>query len=189
MLTWLKEILGEGYSEETERKIAAEIGRAFVARADFNAVNQAKKKLEEEKKEWEQRFSAEEQADRSALLAEIDRLREEIGAAEEAHAAELTRIRKTAALELVLAGKVHDPTDILDQFDLDELALDDKGRLCSDIEPLLIPLRERKPYLFFEGDEPPAPTIAGAIPAVTADGENAASAEMQEWRRGAGLSL
>lgn len=188
MLTWLKEILGEGCTEETQRRIAAEIGRAFVAREDFNAVNQAKKKLEEEKREWEQLSSANNQADQSALLAEIDRLQKEKQAADAAHAAERTRIQKTAALELVLAGKVHDPTDILDQFDLDELALDDKGRLCSDIEPLLIPLRERKPYLFVERDEPPAP-IAGAIPAVTADGENQASVDMQEWRRGAGLSL
>lgn len=39
MLDWLKGILGEAYTEDIDKKVAAEIGRGFVGRADFNAKN------------------------------------------------------------------------------------------------------------------------------------------------------
>lgn len=35
-LEWLKEILGEAYSEELEEKISGQIGKSFVSKADFN---------------------------------------------------------------------------------------------------------------------------------------------------------
>lgn len=35
-LEWLKEILGEAYSEELEEKISGQIGKNFVSKADFN---------------------------------------------------------------------------------------------------------------------------------------------------------
>ena len=38
MLEWLKEILGTHYTEEIDKKVSAEIGRGFVAKADFNAA-------------------------------------------------------------------------------------------------------------------------------------------------------
>lgn len=39
MLEWLKNILGESYTEEIDKAVAAEIGKAFVAKADFDAKN------------------------------------------------------------------------------------------------------------------------------------------------------
>ena len=38
MLEWLKEILDTHYTEEIDKKVSAEIGRGFVAKADFNAA-------------------------------------------------------------------------------------------------------------------------------------------------------
>ena len=35
-LEWLKEILGEAYSEELEKKISGQIGKSFVSKEDFN---------------------------------------------------------------------------------------------------------------------------------------------------------
>lgn len=46
MLDWLKEILGEAYSEEIDKKVSAQIGKDFVSRADFNGANTAKKTAE-----------------------------------------------------------------------------------------------------------------------------------------------
>lgn len=46
MLDWLKTILGEAYSEEIDKKVSDEIGKAFVSRSDFNALNETKKTLE-----------------------------------------------------------------------------------------------------------------------------------------------
>ena len=48
MLDWLKEILGEAYTEEIDKKVSDEIGKGFVARSDFNNVNDTKKGLEQQ---------------------------------------------------------------------------------------------------------------------------------------------
>lgn len=45
MLEWLKGILGEGYTEEIDRAVSAEIGKGFVAKADFDAKNTELKTL------------------------------------------------------------------------------------------------------------------------------------------------
>ncbi len=44
MLKWLKEILGEGYTEEIDRQISAEIEKGFVSKADFSAAKEEMKK-------------------------------------------------------------------------------------------------------------------------------------------------
>ena len=46
MLEWLKNILGDNWTEDIDKKISAEIGKGFVAKADFNAANEAKKAAE-----------------------------------------------------------------------------------------------------------------------------------------------
>ncbi|MDD3020940.1 MAG: phage scaffolding protein [Alphaproteobacteria bacterium] len=38
MLEWLKGILGDAYTDDVDSKISAEIGKAFVAKTDFNNV-------------------------------------------------------------------------------------------------------------------------------------------------------
>lgn len=45
MLDFLKTILGEAYTEDIDKKVSAEIGKAFVSKADFN---EAKKGLTEQ---------------------------------------------------------------------------------------------------------------------------------------------
>ena len=47
MLDWLKDILGDGYSKELDDKIGKEIGKGFIARADFNARSEELKKAKE----------------------------------------------------------------------------------------------------------------------------------------------
>ena len=58
MLDWLKPILGDGYNEEIDNKIAAEINKGFVAKADYDAAKDA------------QRTAAEALADANKALAE-----------------------------------------------------------------------------------------------------------------------
>lgn len=43
MIDWLKPILGDGYNEEIDNKIAAEINKGFVAKADYDAANDAQR--------------------------------------------------------------------------------------------------------------------------------------------------
>lgn len=40
MLDWLKAILGDHYTEEIDKQVSAEIGKGFVAKADFNTKNE-----------------------------------------------------------------------------------------------------------------------------------------------------
>ena len=40
MLEWLKTILGESYTDDIDTKVSAEIGKAFVAKADFNKAKE-----------------------------------------------------------------------------------------------------------------------------------------------------
>jgi len=46
MLEWLKTVLGDSYTEDIDKKISQEIGKNFVARADYNTLNETKKTLE-----------------------------------------------------------------------------------------------------------------------------------------------
>ncbi len=46
MLDWLKEILGDTYTEDIDKKVSEEIGKQFVSRTDFNTLNETKKTLE-----------------------------------------------------------------------------------------------------------------------------------------------
>ena len=45
MLDWLKPILGDGYNEEIDNKIAAEINKGFVAKADYDAAKDAQRRF------------------------------------------------------------------------------------------------------------------------------------------------
>lgn len=67
MLDWLKTILGEAYSEEIDKKVSEEIGKNFVARADFNTLNTEKKALADNVKRIKQN------ADSTAQLTSFKR--------------------------------------------------------------------------------------------------------------------
>lgn len=44
-LEWLKEILGDAYTEEMDAAASKKIGELFVSRSDFNSVNETVKTL------------------------------------------------------------------------------------------------------------------------------------------------
>lgn len=86
---------------------------------------------------------------------------------------ELAGIKRTAAVKLGLAGKVHDPEDIIKLLEMDKIELDDAGNLKAPIDDLIKPIKEQKPYLFVE-DKPTGtggtPTIKGTKPADPGNG-------------------
>lgn len=79
------------------------------------------------------------------------------------HAAEIKKIQKNTALRLALSGQAHDPADIISLLDLEKIEVDESGNLKSDLESLIKPIKETKPYLFREQEQ--APEIKGAKPA------------------------
>ena len=86
---------------------------------------------------------------------------------------ELAGIKRTAAVKLGLAGKVHDPEDIIKLLEMDKIELDDAGNLKAPIDEVIKPIKEQKPYLFVE-DKPTGtggtPTIKGTKPADPGNG-------------------
>ena len=72
MLAWLKEILGDAYTDDIEKKVSDEIGKGFVSRADFNTVNESKKGLEEEIGKRDKQLETLKQLDAEGLQEKIN---------------------------------------------------------------------------------------------------------------------
>lgn len=77
MLDWLKTILGDDYTEEIDKKVSEKIGKDFVARADFNTVNEEKKNLTGQLADRDKQLEELKKVDSAALQAEITRLQGE----------------------------------------------------------------------------------------------------------------
>ena len=103
-LEWLKTILGDGYTEDIESKIAQEIGKGFVSKADFNAVKTQQKKLEDDLKTRDTQLEELKKATGTAdeLTAQIAALQEQNRKEKQAHEAEVARIRLDAAVDKAL---------------------------------------------------------------------------------------
>lgn len=103
-LEWLKTILGDGYTEDIESKIAQEIGKGFVSKADFNAVKTQQKKLEDNLKTRDTQLEELKKATGTAeeLTAQIAALQEQNRKDKQAHEAEVARIRLDAAVDKAL---------------------------------------------------------------------------------------
>ena len=188
MFEWLKAILGEAYSEDIDRKVAAEIGKGFVSREDFNGVNHGKKKLEEELRTAREELRVMKQQDPQKLKEEIRQLKQALQRETEAYEARILTLRKEAALKAALAGKVYDPDDFLRFIDLNEVELEENGRFPAEWEGVLTSLQEKKPYLFLENPSKPV-TLSGAVPALPREKAAAQPEELNQWRTGAGLPL
>ncbi len=103
-LEWLKTILGDGYTEDIASKIAQEIGKGFVSKADFNAVKTQQKKLEDDLKTRDTQLEELKKATGTAeeLTAQIAALQEQNRKDKQAHEAEVARIRLDAAVDKAL---------------------------------------------------------------------------------------
>lgn len=121
MIDWLKPILGDGYNEEIDNKIAAEINKGFVAKADYDAAKDA------------QRTAAEALADANKALAEykdtdIDGLRK---SAEEWQAKQDMTPEKILAMDTTIKAELNKVfgSDVSSVFfgGLSALALADDG--------------------------------------------------------------
>lgn len=130
MLDWLKTILGEAYSEEIDKKVSEEIGKNFVARADFNTLNTEKKALADTVKERDKQLETLKAStgDVEALKTQIATLQTENTATTKAHEAEIKRLKIDNAVELALsAAKAKNVKAVKALLDLDKAELDTDG--------------------------------------------------------------
>ena len=144
MLEWLKSILGDGYTDEVDAKVSAEIGKNFVSKADFNQVNAAKKKAEDDVKTRDQQLETLKKStgDTAALQEQITTLQTQNAEAKKTYEAELARVRLDGAVEAALtaAGAKNNTAvkALLADF-LKDAKLDDSGAvkgLADEIDTL-----------------------------------------------------
>ena len=107
--------------------------------------------------------------DPSKIAEDVKAAQSKIDDLGKAHKAELQKIQRATAIKTALVGKVHDAEDIIKLLDMDALEVDDSGALKSNVDDLLKPIKEAKPYLFVEekAAEPAQAAINGAQPAGT----------------------
>lgn len=114
-LEWLKTILGAAYTPEIDTAVSQEIGKGFVARADFNAKNARVTELETQVTQLQGSITTRDTqlselkksaGDNDALTKRIAELEQQNKTDKANHEKELAAVRLTAAVdaELTAAG-------------------------------------------------------------------------------------
>ena len=110
-LLWLKEIIGDAYTEDMDAAACQAIGKDFVARADFNAKNTRVKELETQVSQLEEaaKGHAKQLEELKTAAGSNEELTRKIGELEQqnkadkaAYEKELATIRLTAAVDAEL---------------------------------------------------------------------------------------
>ena len=147
-LEWLKELIGEGYTKEMEKKISEKIEESFVSRADFNAVNGAKKTLEEQMKDRDKDIAALKKSagDNAELTQKYAILQEKYKADTESLNKAIMDNKKNNAVDMaILQAKGRNPKAIKALLDMDKIQIKEDGSLEGlDLESI----RKSDSYLF-----------------------------------------
>ncbi|MBQ6018908.1 MAG: hypothetical protein IJL26_01895 [Clostridia bacterium] len=121
MLEWMREIFGDAYTEELDKKVSKKIGELFVSRADFNArtgeLETARKTITEHEGTIATLQAA--QTNAEGLQKTVDALNGQI-----------TSLKRTAALEKALSALgVTDPGYVIyKQGGVDQFTFDKDGK-------------------------------------------------------------
>ena len=186
MLEKIKELLGEELAGQVEaalkgkgkdgRDIDLVIGNdgSFVPAEKVNAERQARTSAETALKNAAAALKGVGGSGDPAKIADdVAAAQQKLTDLESGYKKELAGIKRTAAVKLGLAGKVHDPEDIIKLLEMDKIELDDAGNLKAPIDEVVKSIKEQKPYLFVE-DKPTGtggtPTIKGTKPADPGNG-------------------
>ena len=106
MLEWLKNILTDKYTEDIDKQISQEIGKNFVAKADFNTKSEALKAAENTIKERDTQLESLKAASGNAeeLKQQITTLQNQNEEAQRNYEAELARVRLDGTVEAALTA-------------------------------------------------------------------------------------
>lgn len=156
MLDWLKTILGDAYTDEIDKKVSEEIGKAFVARADFNTLNTEKKALANTVKERDLQLEMlkASSGDVEELKTQIATLQTENQTAAQAHEDEIKRIKIDTAVELALAAaKAKNIKAVKALLDLEKAGLDENGAVKGLSDQIKKLVEAPDSGFLFEGDK------------------------------------
>ena len=154
-MEWIKALIekhtkdGQLDQEELIKDINKEFPKYAVPKDQYNAVAEAKKKLEKDIAERDNQLEELKKIDAEGLKAEIERLQEENKAATEKYEAELKDIQLANAIKLAVAGKVHDEDIVSQLIKKDDLVLSEDGKVIG-LDEQINSLKETKGFLFIE---------------------------------------
>ena len=169
MLEWLKAILGDGYTEEIDKKISAEIGKGFVSKTDFNTVNEAKKQLEKTLGERDQQLdglkgSAGDNEELKRTIEELQKLNTE---QQKAHQAEIAQLKLDNAVDAALAASgAKNIKTVKALLDLAKIKQGEDGKLDG-LDEQLSAVKKSDGYLFIEKQQQ---SFKGFQPGASKDG-------------------
>lgn len=147
-LDWLKEIIGESYTEEMDKQAAAKIGESFVSKADFNTVNEAKKSLEGQIKDRDKDIAdlKKTSGDNAELTKKYTELEVKYNTEKTGYDKKLSDMAKSNAVDMaILQAKGKNSKAIKALLDMDKISLKDDGTLDGfDIDGL----KKSDGYLF-----------------------------------------
>lgn len=169
MLEWLKTILGEVYTEDIDKKVSTEIGKNFVSKTDFNALNDVKKQLESDVKTRDAQIADLSKVDTKDLQATIDKLTADNKAAQEKYEAQLKQQKIDNAVTIALTtAKAKNLKAAKALLDLENAELQEDGTVKG-LEERIEALKGAEDSKFlFETVEPPK--FTGVEPAQGRDG-------------------
>lgn len=158
MLTWLKEILGDHYTEDVDKKVSEQIGKDFVARVDFNNLNTAKKTADEDlkkvTKERDDQLENLKKVNPEGLRAEIEKLQGENKTAKEQYETELKRIKIESLLESrLIKEQAVNAKAVRSLLDMTKISVD--GDNLIGIDDQLKALKASEPWAFKAQTKPP----------------------------------
>lgn len=169
MLEWLKDVLGDSYTEEMDKKISDQIGKDFVARSDFNATNEAKKQLESQIKERDKQLSELKKLDAESLQAKVAELETANAEAKKQADAAIAKLKMDYAVETALSkANVMQNKAVIPFLDMDAVKLSEDGTLTGLSEQLeKLKTSEDTKFLFRQEEKP---QVKGAQPGQARDG-------------------
>ena len=157
-MEWLKEILGEDLDENTMKKIKEEFPKHAVPKEQYNKkadkVEEIESELNTAKKQLDQTndklTNLQEKAENAEEFKEqLDSIKSEYNEYKEQEQTRINNIQKKSALEkkLLTSGVPEDAIDlVINDFDLEELELDDESKLKNANEQIE-KFKERRPSL------------------------------------------
>ncbi len=150
MLEWLKGILGESYTEEIDKAISAEIGKGFVAKADFDAKNTELKTVRGQLTAANRKIEDFEGLDIETVRREAADWKQKAERAEQDAAAQVAAVRFDAQLDAAI-GKARGRNARAIKALLDMDTLRQSKDADKDITAALDALAKDSSYLFEPG--------------------------------------
>lgn len=172
MLEWLKNILGDSWTEDIDKKISAEIGKGFVAKADFNAVNEAKKAAETQLADANKTIAGYKEMDIDAIRKSAADWQAKAEQAQKDADARVDAVRFDAKLDGAISkARGRNAKAIKALLDVD--ALRASKEQDKDIGAALDALQKDSGYLFDPAETPPPYAAGTGTGAVQADDSDA----------------